>query len=298
MKILITGVSGFIGKSLAKKLLSKGHNVIGTDINEVSIPGMDFLKLDIFEKDGLKSLVFDSDIVVHLAAITDHESIVNKSELTRKINLDGTRNILEIFSNSFASKFIYASTGKVYGKPDYLPYDEKHPLRPSNILGKSKKEVEDLILSYSDKIKDKSFIIFRMFQVYGCGQKEQFLFPTLLKQIIDEGKTVLDLGDIESKRDYIHINDVIDAFLRVIESKINGLKIYNVGTGKSFTVKEILGLFENKLNKEFDVKINSNKLRFDEFSDERADITKLIKLGWKPNVSLSEGVDLLLRCKQ
>ncbi len=297
MKILITGVNGFIGQRLASKLLNKGHTVVGIGREEESkIPNIAaYYTGSVLDKKIVERAIVNADAVVHLAAITSHEEIVNKKEETERINFLGTKNVLDVFSKSKARKFLYASTGKVYGKITYLPIDEKHPINPRNILGKSKLEVEKLIKIYDSK--EKEFIIFRIFNVYGQGQNENFLIPTILKQLSNGEKEIV-LGDIEAKRDYVYIDDLVNAFVLGLEQKVSaGVSIYNICTGVSTSASEIVDLIGQIKGLKIKIKVNSSLIRKDESKEEYGTFDKAKKeLGWQPEINLEEGLGKL--CKQ
>ena len=171
MDILITGVNGFLGKNIANVLAKSGHKIIGLGKKESS--DLECLStyhsVSVLDKQSLNLIVKEVDCVIHLAAITAHSEIIDNKYETLDINLNGTRNILNSFKfSNKAKKFIYASSGKVYGKIKKLPLTEDSETSPINILGKSKLIAEKLIDFYSDR--DKSYLIFRIFHAYGPGQ--------------------------------------------------------------------------------------------------------------------------------
>lgn len=290
MTIAITGINGFIGQNLARKLQEKNHKVIGIGKDKESkVSNVSYFNGDILDKKFLENVLQNSDAVVHLAAITSHEEIVNKKEEAEKINLLGTKNVLDVFSKSKVEKFLYASTGKVYGKVVYLPIDEKHPTNPQNILGKSKLKVEKLIESY--KNKSKQFIIFRVFNVYGPEQNKNFLIPTILRQLSDDEKEII-LGDIKAKRDYLYIDDLVDAFVLAIESKLSpGISVYNICTKIASSASEIVNLIGKIREMEIKIKVNPNLIRKDESPNEYGSFELAKKeLGWEPKMNLEQGL--------
>lgn len=293
MTIAITGINGFIGQNLAKKLQQKNHKIVGVGKDDkCKIPNVSYFKGDILDKKFLESAMQDADIIVHLAAITSHEEIVNKREETEKINLLGTKNVLDVFSKSKATKFLYPSTGKVYGKVVYLPIDEKHPTNPQNILGKSKLEVEKLIKSYN---KNKQYIILRIFQAYGSGQNKNFLIPTILRQLSNK-KNEIVLGDIKAKRDYVYIDDLINAFVLAIEQETSqGTSIYNISTNVSKSASEIVQLINKIKGTNIKIKVNPNLIRKDEYPEEYGSYSLAKKeLGWYPKINIEEGLRKIL----
>lgn len=279
MKILITGIDGFIGKHLLNALRERGHEVFGSG--------------DVLNKKILMDQVSKADVVIHLAGKTTHKDLVENKFEALETNIDGTKNVLDAFVKSKAKKFIYPSSGKVYGRIKNLPIEENHPVSPLNILGKTKSIAERLINSYADG--DKEFIIFRIFQVYGKNQKENFLIPTILKQI-NLGKKEIVLGDTSAKRDYIYIDDVVSAFVKVIGGKgKSGLSIYNICTGVPSSAKDIVYLIGKIKKVNIKIKVNQKLLRSDETKVEYGSFELAKKeIGWEPKVSLEEGLRKLI----
>ena len=291
MRVLITGINGFIGKHLSEKLTERGHKVLGLENKEDGV----------LNKKLVEQKVRGAEIIVHLAALTSHENIVDRKFETLETNFIGTKNVLDAFIRSKqACKFLFASTGKVYGKIVRLPIAEGHPTNPLNILGKSKLITERLIDFYANEKQE--FVIFRIFQVYGPGQKENFLIPAILTQV-NSGKKEITLGDINAKRDYVYIDDVIDAFVRAIEKKgkkglprLNrGLSIYNICTGIGLSAYDIVKMVGKIKGIKIKIKVNKSLLRQDEMDQEYGSFDKAKKeLGWEPRVSLEDGLGRLL----
>tara|TARA_B100000315_G_scaffold213396_1_gene211328 strand:- start:922 stop:1833 length:912 start_codon:yes stop_codon:yes gene_type:complete len=296
MNVLLTGVNGFIGRNLAVHLLKRGYGVIGIDIskdcvvNEISA----YYSGSILDKDLISKVIKNADVVIHLAAMTSHTDIVNNKFRTLETNLKGTQNILEAFNSSErACKFIYSSTGKVYGEIDQVPITEKSPAKPLNILGKSKLITEQLIDFYSDNEKD--FTIFRIFQIYGPNQQNNFLIPTILSQvdnICKEKKAKIVLGDIKAKRDYVYVDDVINAFMKAIEVKNKKhLNIFNICTGQPSSAEEIVEIIAKQLGIHVEIEINKKLFRHDEIDVEYGSYSKAQKLlAWSPKFTLEQGL--------
>lgn len=298
MNILITGVNGFIGNHLAVKLIERGHSVIGIglDKNSKVLNLKAYYKGSVLDKKLLENAIKNIDAVVHLAAITSYKDILSKKSDAFKINLQGTKNVLDVFVKSkTAKKFLYPSTGKVYGTILKLPITENHPTNPLNILGKSKLKAEKIIKSYNNN--KKSLIILRIFNVYGLGQKENFLIPTIIKQLSKNVKELV-LGNVEAKRDYVYIDDAIDAFVLAIEKKIPlGFSTYNICTGIGISVSQILKLISKIKKTKIKIRVNPDLIRTDEMKEEYGSFKKVSEeLGWKPKINIEEGLKRL--CKQ
>jgi len=185
---------------------------------------------------------------------------------------------------------IFASS-YVYGKPNYLPIDENHPISAFNPYCQSKLLGEILCKSYN-KDFGVPVIIFRPFNIYGKGQDDNFLIPLIMKQIIKNGKILLK--DSRPKRDFVYIDDVVNAYCKAVEYDKTEFEIFNIGSGISYSVKKISEMIASNYDK--DIKIEfSEERRQNEVMDTIADITKANKiLNWHPKVDLREGLFKLI----
>ena len=294
MNILITGVHGFIGKKLAAALIARHHYVIGLGRQETTeVKNITYIQGDILDTQAVQKAMKGVHAVVHLAALTAHKDIVDNKFQALETNLKGTQNILQAFTKSkTAAKFIYSSTGKVYGKIQSLPITEEHPTLPLNSLGKSKLITEQLIDFYATP--HKSSLIFRIFNVYGPQQKENFLIPTILKQL--EHSTSITLGDVKAQRDYTFIDDIINAFVLALEKDLpGGVSIFNLCSQQGISAEEIVNIIGTIKKEKINLTINHNLIRKDESPEEYGSFQKAKKvLGWEPKISLQEGLQKTL----
>jgi len=274
MKIAVTGSSGFIGSKLIKHLKWLGKDII--EINRSN-------GIDITDWQQIKA-IDGFEVLIHLAAVTFvPESFDNPLKFYYQ-NILGTLNILELCRKN-NSKLIYTSS-YAYGIPDYLPIDEKHPLKALNPYSQSKIIGEHLCEGYNRDF-NLPVIMLRPFNIYGPGQNNRFL----ISQIISQANTgEIHLKDPRPKRDYIFIDDVIDIYTKCIEYDENTFEIFNIGSGKSYSVSEIANLILENFDNE--VLINfTGEVRKNEVLNTVADITKITELlNWKQTVELSEGI--------
>ena len=284
-KILITGSSGFIGKNLVDNLLSeyeivglskKGEkskiNRITKDINEIT--SKDFK--NIF-------------CVIHLAAITDPKICENFPDQCITTNVLGTQKILEA-SRKNNCKVVYASTSHVYGIPKKIPISETASTSPTSIYAGSKLAGEVLCESYHKQF-NMDISIVRIFSVYGPKSNNHCVLPSIVKQM--KNSNVIKLGNINSKRDFIFISDIIDAF-KIILKNTNGFNVYNVGAEKSYSIKEICKKFEKLYGKKIIIKNNLEQNRKIDAKNIICNSTKLKKLGWKSKITLDEGLKKMI----
>ena len=269
-KILITGSNGFIGSHLITELKKINHVIIE-------------FKGKVEDNKDWEN-IFNVDILIHLAAKTYVPDSWENPSIFLKNNIDGTINALE-FCKKNNVKLIFLSS-YLYGSTNYLPINEKEILKATNPYALSKKLCEELVCFYNEKFGLKS-LIFRPFNVYGNGQNLNFLIPEILNQI--KYKEEIILKDLEPKRDYIHVNDLVYAIIKSINCELN-FGIFNIGSGFSFSVLEIANIIQSilKTNKPI---INLKIRRKDEIMDSIADIAfAKEKLNWQPKISIYEGL--------
>lgn len=299
MKILITGANGFIGKYLCEALC-KTNEIVGIGFGDADIKKIKYFNIDITNYSLLEKIFKNNsfDAVYHFAGVTFHDDIVNKKSNTLHISLKGTENIITLF-NKYCNNavFLYTSTGKVYGGGDIQPISETTHPKPVNALGKSKYMTERLIDYYSEDNKTNKFVIFRMFNIYGYGQRDSFVIPHIIK-FIKENK-VIPLGNLNDYRDYLYIDDLIECFVAVANSRMamqkENLSIYNIGSGKAYCVQDILDIIEKKLGKKIEIEINESRQRKDETETEYSDSSKIKSvIGWEAHTSLEDGINKIL----
>ena len=274
-RFLVTGSDGFVGRHLVNELKKKGGEVTGIDIQS---------GVDIRDWEKVKS-IDDVDIVYHLAAMMYVPFSWKNPQIVYEVNVLGTLNILEYCRIHDVKKMVFASS-YLYGKPKYLPIDEKHPIDPHNPYARSKKIAEDLCQGYSEDF-GLNCIVLRPFNIYGPGQNKNFLIPTIINQIIT-GK--VELNDPKPKRDFLYIEDVVAAYINAGKYSGSDYEIFNIGSGISHSVDEVV----RKLIDIFGEKVvvnYRNKRRKNEIMDSIADISKAKeKLKWRPKTILDEGL--------
>ena len=280
-KILITGSEGFIGSKLSKQLREIGAEVKGIDIKK---------GINILNWDELKTLE-RVDLIYHLAAITFIPYAFKHPRETYNINVLGSLNILEYCRLNDIKKIIFSSTF-VYGQPQYFPIDEAHPVAPNNPYSRSKLLAENLCRGYSQDY-GLNCIVLRQFNIYGPGQQENFLIPSILKQIQENNK--IELRDPDPKRDLLYISDLISAYLKSAEYEKSKFEVFNIGYGKSNSVQEIVDQIIKLTKRE--IKVNyTGERRPNEIMDTVACITKAHhKLNWQPKIDLIKGLKLILK---
>lgn len=276
MKILITGHSGFIGSYLQKKLEKTEHELILVDIaNGTNICDWQQVK----QYEGM-------DVIVHLANLSFVPSSYEQPKRFYETNYLSTLNMLELCRLNNAKMVFFSSY--IYGHPQYQPIDENHPTQAFNPYAQTKVICESLCEGYNRDFK-VPITIFRPFNIYGTGQNPDFLIPSIIQQA-KTGKIVIK--DDRPKRDYIHVEDIIDAIITAIETENTDKSIqkFNLGSGVSYSVKEIVDMVRGLFDTEIEY-ICTHEIRPNDVLDTIADISKIqAELQWKPSISILEGL--------
>jgi len=279
--ILVSGSSGFVGRKLVRKLKTLGANVIEFDYE---------IGNDVTNWEEIKNLE-DIEVIFHLAAITFIPYIIKNPHLAYRVNVMGTINLLEL-SRKLGCKFIFASS-YVYGHPKYLPIDESHPIQPTNLYSKTKIISEEACNYYRDTF-GLDLVIIRPFNIYGPNQNNNFLIPSIIQQA-KEGKIILN--DSRPRRDFIHVDDVITAYLKVGRKKIKNEIIFNIGSGLSHSVEEIVNIVTSFFPNSIEISY-LEKSRGNEVLETIADISFSKKvLNWVPTIDIHKGLEDLVTIK-
>jgi UDP-glucose 4-epimerase len=253
--VLMTGAGGFIGRNLVRALLSdKNYELILTDKNGsrdhfAKSPSISFYNLDVTDRDAAFDMFkrHKIDTCVHLAALVNVEDSTRNPEKTMDVNVKGTVNILDACSHNDIKNFVFASSAAVYGHPTKLPITEEHQLKPISPYGVSKMLAEKHISSYTNSKMIQKSISLRIFNAYGEGQFGNVSVITKFANRLARGLAPVIYGSGMQKRDFISINDVVNAMLlsiKSMENKSGRLEsashlIFNIGTGVATTIKDL-----------------------------------------------------------
>lgn len=238
-KFIIFGGDGFLGRYLAKELLKQNKKVLICDINKTAdiYPRADFCKVDITNLEELKNVnMLPDDIIINLAARQYHVKVPrkNRREFFFAVNYTGTANILKIMEQNNAHQLIYFSTDMTYGRPKYLPVDNKHPQEPFGPYGESKKASEKLCFKYREK--GFNITIFRPRMILGPGRLG--ILKKLFK-LIGLGLPIPLIGSGTNCYQMVSVFDCVSAIVAAIDKKIPN-KEYNLGLANPPTVKNLL----------------------------------------------------------
>ena len=244
MKYVVTGGAGFIGSHIAKMLVKQNHNVTvidnlytGKEKNLESIKdGIVFVKGSILDNELLEDITEDVDGVFHQAALASVQDSFVKPDEYNDVNVNGTENILRLAKkNNF--KIVYASSSSIYGNPKRIPIKESDDKNPINPYAETKLKKEELAVKYS-KMGVK-VIGLRYFNVFGEGQSNEYagVLKLFLERIRNELPPKIN-GDGTQFRDFVYVEDVVEANIMSMESEINH-EFFNVGTNRSITILDL-----------------------------------------------------------
>lgn len=287
-KCLVTGGAGFIGSNLVDKLVDEGHEVLVIDNESATAhdrfyynANVKYYKYDIKDYYNTRPLYNDIEYVFHLAAESRIQPCVENPIMAVETNTLGTAMVLQCSREAGVRRVIYSSTSSAYGLANTPPLREDMVEDCLNPYSVSKVAGEKLCKMYTDLFGLET-ITFRYFNVYGPRQplKGQYapVIGLFLKQRHD-GRPLTVVGDGSQRRDFTHVNDVVEANLVCMKSGVPG-EMYNVGTGVNISVKELAHMISNE--------IQFIPARPGEAKISLADNRKLLSLGWDPTVKLED----------
>jgi nucleoside-diphosphate-sugar epimerase len=229
MKILITGAAGKVGTRLIQHLQNE-YEIVAIDRSENLTPSTTkFYKADLTELSEIAAIFASEkpDYVIHLAAILG-PACENNPDLAHKINVEATGNLAQLAIQYQVKKFVLASTSAVYKQLDLQPTSEQQNIDPQSVYGKSKLAAEQLIQHIQDKSQTQ-FVILRMFNIYGAEFSESLVYKLTHSQ---PDAPVNLIGPENFIRDYVHIQDVIQAFELAIKTDLaQEVEILNIASG-------------------------------------------------------------------
>jgi GDP-4-dehydro-6-deoxy-D-mannose reductase len=294
-KILVTGVNGFVGQHLAKELYDNGMEVVGIGGTLGSTNKSPYIKsqltLDLTKPEEVEQIDFrDIDSVIHLAGITDVRQSFDDPFLYIKVNLGIELNLFEAaLKQQVKPKFLIISSGTFYNAKSTLPFTEKSPVNPNSPYAVSKICQEQITMYY--QTRGFECIIARPFNHIGPGQGTGFIVPDLAKQIVEVEKGLkknISVGNLESKRDYTDVRDIVRAYRLLIEKGKSG-ETYNVCSGKALSGKQVLSGLLNQATIKPEITLDPSKMRPSDTPLNYGSHDKLTKdTGWQPEISLNK----------
>jgi dTDP-glucose 4,6-dehydratase/UDP-glucose 4-epimerase len=305
-QVLITGGVGFIGSNLARRLVSLGAEVTLVDslipeyggnlFNIEDIRSRLTLNItDVRDPFAMEYLVQGKDYLFNLAGQTSHLDSMTNPGNDLEINATAQLSILEACrKHNTGVKIVFASTRQLYGKPEYLPVDEAHPVRPVDVNGINKLAGEWYHLLYNNVYGIRACAL-RLTNTYGPAMRVKDARQTFLgiwiRNMI-EGKPILVFGDGEQLRDFNYVDDVVDALLLAATSPVADGQVYNLGSDEVVSLKQVAQILaELSPGASYEIVPFPPERKAIDIGDYYSDYARIRKdLGWQPRVDLHQGL--------
>jgi UDP-glucose 4-epimerase len=307
-RCIVTGGAGFIGSHLVERLLAEGNDVVVVDDlsngrldNLASVaadPRLQVSHSDVSDPGVAAGLLQRGDWVFHLAALADIVPSIERPLNYHRANVDGTALVLEAARQAGVGRFVYAASSSCYGIPDVYPTPESSPPRPQYPYALTKYVGEQYVLHWA-QVYGLPAVSLRLFNVYGPRARTSgsygAVFGVFLAQKL-AGKPFTVVGDGTQTRDFTFVSDVVDAFFRAAATPLENLtplgtggRVFNIGSGTDESVNRVVELLAPEGG------VVSVPKRPGEPDRTLADSTRArAQLGWSPQISLAEGVGVLL----
>jgi len=307
MQILVTGGAGFIGGHLAESFAGAGHDVTvldnldpyyDTGIKQHNVEAAEeaaenanatyeFVDGSVTDQETVSDLVSDADIVYHQAAQAGVRTSVDDPRKPHEVNVDGTLNVLDAARDSDIERVVLASSSSVYGKPEYLPYDEDHPTNPVSPYGVSKLAAEQYARVYSE-LYSLSTVSLRYFTVYGPRMRPNMAMTNFVSRCLN-GKPPVIYGDGQQTRDFTHIDDIARVNQQLLTDDSADGEIMNVGSTDNIDIKTLAEVVRDELAPDLDLEYD--EARTGDAEHTHADVSKAKELlGYEPTIDIREGV--------
>jgi NAD dependent epimerase/dehydratase len=303
-KVLVTGACGFIGSHLVERLVEEGAKVTAfvyyNSFNHWGwldrLPERSLKKVKVFSGDVrdfhcLKEAMRGREVVFHLAALIGIPYSYMAPSSYVDTNVKGTLHVLQAAREIGVAKVIHTSTSEVYGTAKYVPMDEDHPLQGQSPYAATKIAADMLALSFHRSF-DTPVAICRPFNTYGPRQSARAIIPTILAQSLNQ-KGNIRLGNTATTRDFNFVTDTVDGFVKIAEAEKSVGEVINIGSGREISIASLVKALSKISGLKIQVQKESKRVRPAKSEVFRlwANNQKARKiLGWKPRVSLEEGL--------
>ena len=289
MRVLITGITGFVGQHLAHELLSHGYEVFGASTEAATLEGVRMLVADVTDMGALERLIEASDpeAIVHLAGLSHVGESWRRPGDYMEVNFVGTRNLLHAAGGR---RILYASSAEVYGQvsESEQPIAEDRALSPRSPYAMTKACSEVIA-------RDRKAIVVRSFNSVGVGQARHFALPSFTSQLaaIERGEhePILRVGDLSPRRDFLHVADAASAY-RILLERGEPSTVYNLSSGQASSIGDALERLRAISGVSAEVRVDPERVRPVDIPLLLGDNRRLRDLGWTPR---QEGLDQALR---
>jgi UDP-glucose 4-epimerase len=300
MNFLVTGAAGFLGSYLANRLTREGHQVRGLDDLSAGDPArlnpeVLFTRGDITDRPKLWTLLQDVDCVYHLAAKVSVPESVSYPREYNIINVGGTVSVMEAMRDVGVKRVVFTSSGSVYGDQGDQPLTETTPPNPGSPYAVSKLAAEHYVRTIG-ALWGIETVSLRVFNAYGRGQPLPAAHPPVIPHFLRQtvrGGTLVIYGRGEQTRDFVHVDDVVEAMVAAATAPTVDRRVINIGSGVETSIRELAQFAIEAVGKTADWMYMENQ----DVGPSRmcADISLArAKLGYRPNVGLQEGLERMV----
>lgn len=307
MEILVTGGAGFIGGHLTESFVGDGHDVTVLDNLEPyydlgikkhngetgrkaatkSDGSYEFVEGTVTNADLLNDLTETVDAIYHQAAQAGVRKSVEEPAKVNEYNVTGTMTVLEAARKNDVDRVVYASSSSVYGKPEYLPYDEDHPNEPVSPYGVSKLSSEHYMRVYNE-VYGLPTVSLRYFTVYGPRMRPNMAISNFVSRCM-RGEPPQIYGDGKQTRDFTYIDDVVDANRQLLHDESADGEIMNIGSTDNIDILTLAEVVRDEIDPDLDIEFTD--AREGDAEHTHADISKANDLiGYEPTREIRQGV--------
>jgi NAD dependent epimerase/dehydratase len=300
--ILVTGADGFIGSHLTEMLAKQGHQIKALSqynsfnhwgwLEEVDcLDQIEVLNGDVRDPHYCKHITKGVDVIYHLAALIAIPYSYVAPDSYVDTNIKGTLNICQAALDNQVQRVIHTSTSEVYGTAQYVPIDEKHPMKPQSPYSASKIAADAMAMSFYNAF-GLPLTIARPFNAYGPRQSARAVIPTIITQIAS-GKKQIQLGDVSPTRDFNYVEDTCRGFIALAESDKTLGETVNIGSNSEISIGDTLNIIKNIMHSDVEFIVDSQRLRPEKSEVNRlcCDNTKIKALtGFESMIDITEGL--------
>ncbi len=326
MRVLVTGGAGYIGSHTLVELLGQAHEVCVVDNHDNGSPvaiervralsngKVEAHEVDIRDTDRLTAVAtaFAPEAVIHFAGLKAVGESATRPVDYYDVNIAGTLSLLRAMEGAGCGRIIFSSSATVYGEPVYQPFDEDHPLAPTNVYGQTKRMAEQVLSDWAAARPGAAVMLLRYFNPVGAHASGRIgedprdvpnnLMP-YLAQVATGRRDALQIfgDDYETPdgtgvRDYIHVVDLARAHVAALDraARVTGTEVYNVGTGRGYSVREMVAAFSRAVGRDLPVRVVAR--RPGDIAEMRADTRRAeAALGWKAEYGIDDMAQSLWR---
>jgi UDP-glucose 4-epimerase len=291
--ILVTGAAGFLGSALCHRLRALGRPTVAYDNlsrgRRSYLPDdVEFVEGDIRDATRVRAAISASkpDCVIHLAAMHFIPHCDARPDETHDVNVEGTQRVVEACRESSVRSFVFASTAAVYAPTDRACVEDATPLGPMEVYGRSKLAAEELVEAWHRETRIATTVV-RLFNAVGRNETNPHVVPHIIESL--QRSDVIQLGNTAPRRDYIDTRDVAEAIIAVAEDTSREFRVFNVGTGKAYSVQDILESLARILGRTIETVQDPSRIRTVDRMLLVADIRRIrAATGWQPRISFEE----------